>query len=241
MKKFFSCFLASLMCVFSGAEYVFAWGVNRKIVFSDGTELLYVASDDKSIEAAIKYFDKKIEKAKKKSFTLKENLLYKTLTLGASALCAFLALRNANGDNDSNDNSNSDFAYWLEILGCVVSGIASFYPEYVNHKVNYELNGEPRSAFLFDDTITGLNNFKSWLEIFRRACERVRRTGEYLNWEKNGLLVVYRPNYNVHSNDEWPRLTAQPRAQGIINDLIRIENLKIVEDADLIISDDADL
>ncbi|MBR2507792.1 MAG: hypothetical protein IKB70_13105 [Bacilli bacterium] len=130
MKKFFSCFLAGLICVFSGLSVVLAGGVNKTEVLSDGTTLEYISTD--KIPEVLEKYGKLSNEIIDQRFSTGQNLGVRLLSGTVAAVGYTLS---------SVVFSDSCLVLGGKIVSLIAGAVGFFYPDYRDWKLGEQFGG----------------------------------------------------------------------------------------------------
>lgn len=217
MKNFFSCFLASLICVFSGLGVVLAGGVNKTEVLSDGTVLRYVSSD--KIPELVQEYDKLAQE-------ISENKLSNTQNIGIRTVSGVLGVLGY----VFSSNIFTDPAWVLggKIVSLVSGVIGFLYPDYHEYKTNQKLinNYKTEDAKQYI-RMHEFSNIRGQLWAF---CREREYDSDYLKQEyESGLVIILRPAYKQKKRNELHGIHSGVYSQRSVDKEIYEDLLKAIE------------
>lgn len=130
MKKILSILLSTVLAVFSNLWTAFAGGIDKTEILSDGTQLIYVSTEN--IRKVFLEYLKKSKEIKEQRYSVTKDWIIKGASITAAACGCYLSAQA--GSEQSSDN-NSYLVLSGQIDSCVLGFIGFMFPDYHEHKL----------------------------------------------------------------------------------------------------------
>lgn len=206
MKKILSILLSTVLAVFSNLWTAFAGGIDKTEILSDGTQLIYVSTEN-ICKVCLEYW-KKSEEIKNQRYSVTKDWVIKGVSLVVAACGCYLSAKAGTTQDD-------DGSYWTlagQIASCLLGFVGFMYPDYHEHKLiqqhgsELSLSGkwENQKRYIFkwgpEYTNQGVDNILTGLFKFLDKDTRDKLLGEdstlYQEEQEeidSGACIVIRP------------------------------------------------